>query len=156
MVGRRVAILVAFLALLSAQQAVASDEDAAAVQGTSYFTITPCRLVDTRGPLGGPALTAGEKRIYTAVGSCAIPPGAVAIAVNLVVVQPATGGLARMYAGNTPTPPAVVLTFSAGQIRANNAIVQLATDASGTIALENFSGGNADFVIDVFGYFACG
>jgi hypothetical protein len=40
-----------------------------------------------------------------------------------------------------------------GQTRANNAIVQLATDGTGSLSVKNVSGGAAHVVIDVYGYF---
>ncbi|MGH9367048.1 MAG: S8 family peptidase, partial [Thermoanaerobaculia bacterium] len=42
----------------------------------SFYTVTPCRAVDTRnasGPLGGPALSAGGTRTFALAGQCGIP-----------------------------------------------------------------------------------
>ena len=148
MIGRRVAILVGLLALLSAHQAVAGAGDA-------YFT-AQCRVMDTRISMGGPTLAAGEKRLLHLIGSCGPPSDALAVAVNIVVVQPAAAGFAQLFPGDAPSPPTSVLNFQPGQIRANNAIVALASDASGTIALVNGSSGPADYVIDISGYFKTG
>src|SRR6185295_8062994 len=60
-----------------------------------YFTVPPCRLVDTRnanGPYGGPVLAANATRSFVATGQCGIPAGASAIAANLTVVGPGSGG----------------------------------------------------------------
>ena len=42
-----------------------------------YYTLTPCRVIDTRdavGAYGGPALAAGASRSIAMLGRCAIPP----------------------------------------------------------------------------------
>jgi hypothetical protein len=60
-----------------------------------FFTVTPCRVVDTRdvaGPWGGPALAGGAERIFTIIGRCAIPSGARSVSLNVTVVQPTTSG----------------------------------------------------------------
>lgn len=71
--------------------------------GEALVTMIPCRAVDTRspaGPLGGPALTANQTRIFTLTGICGVPPNALGLAVNLTVVAPAAAGYAQLYAGD--------------------------------------------------------
>ncbi len=122
----------------------------------SYYTLAPCRLVDTRnpgGPLGGPAIAGSARRNFTLAGVCGIPAGAKAISVNLTVTGPAAAGNLKLFPGNGIAPMASILNFSAGQTRANNAIVLLATDASGVLAVQNGSTGSLHFVLDVNGYF---
>ena len=56
----------------------------------SFFTVTPCRVVDTRwaaGPLGGPALPANTDREFVVTGRCGIPAGAQAVSVNLTATE---------------------------------------------------------------------
>ncbi|MBK9964142.1 MAG: hypothetical protein IPP07_04275 [Holophagales bacterium] len=67
----------------------------AADASTRLFNLTPCRLVDTRdpaGPLGGPAIGAGQTRVFPLVGVCGIPTGAVALVLNVTGVTPAAAG----------------------------------------------------------------
>jgi hypothetical protein len=45
------------------------------------------------------------------------------------------------------------VNFVPGVTRANNAVVPLATDGSGTINVKNGSAGAVHFVLDVNGYF---
>jgi hypothetical protein len=45
------------------------------------------------------------------------------------------------------------INFSPGQNRANNAVLRLAVDGTGTIKVKNASAGTVDFVLDVNGYF---
>jgi hypothetical protein len=129
---------------------------------TDFFTLAPCRLLDTRlapnqvppGPYGGPAVPPGSDRVLVAAGRCGIPGTAKAIALNVTAVgTPGTGNL-RLFPGNATAPVASALNFSAGQTRANNAVVMLASSGSGAIAVRNTTAGQSvQVVIDVFGYF---
>src|SRR5262245_26862379 len=56
------------------------------VPSTSFFTVDPCRVADTRspdGPSGGPALPANSSRSFPVTGLCGIPTTAKAVAINL-------------------------------------------------------------------------
>jgi hypothetical protein len=122
----------------------------------SYYTLTPCRLIDTRnaaGPYGGPALSAGE-RTFNLAGTCGIPTTAQALAVNLTVVAPAQGGDLRAFAAGSAAPLASALNFGAGQTRTNNAILPVTTDGNGGLTVHLDMGpGTAQVIADVFGYF---
>ncbi|HZF14094.1 MAG TPA: hypothetical protein VFE33_35310 [Thermoanaerobaculia bacterium] len=122
-----------------------------------FYPLAPCRLIDTRqpsGPSGGPALGPSAARTLTLAGRCGVPPTAKALSVNLTVVQPAMAGSLLLYADDqTPAPPlASTISFPAGVVRANNAIVSLGNGSGGAIAL-NQSAGGVDLLIDVNGYF---
>lgn len=147
--GPRVAALLAVGSLLLTGRA--------ALAQNGFFPLTPCRVLDTRnpaGPYGGPTMTPGQTRTFTIAGQCGVPSNAAAIAINLAVVAPAAAGFAQIYPGDGAPPITSILNFKAGKTRANNAIVSLASDASGTIKLINNSVGAADYVLDVSGYFA--
>ncbi|MGA3213875.1 MAG: choice-of-anchor tandem repeat GloVer-containing protein, partial [Terriglobales bacterium] len=67
-----------------------------------FFSVTPCRVVDTReaiGPFGGPELAAGATRSFTIPsGPCAgIPSTAVAYSLNVTVVPPAALGYLTIW-----------------------------------------------------------
>jgi hypothetical protein len=121
----------------------------------SFHTVTPCRVVDTRGaagPVGGPALAAGASRSFTVVGRCSIPATAWALSLNLAVTGPTAAGNLRVYPGGTPVPASSTLNYAAGQTRANSATVSLGP--AGDVAV--FCGqaaGTAHFILDVNGYF---
>ncbi len=121
-----------------------------------FYTVTPCRLVDTRnsaGPSGGPALVAGAVRSFPVSGICAIPSSASAVSVNLTVTRPAAQGHLILYSGDAAGPPPVSnINFTPGVTRANNATILLATDG-GTINVMNKSTGSVDLVLDVTAYF---
>ena len=121
-----------------------------------YYTVPPCRLVDTRnpnGPLGGPALPAGTRRLFTAIGSCGIPAGTKSLSVNLTVTTPAGGGYLGFYAGNAIPLGTSTINFTAGQTRTNNAVLELSTDGSGTLGVESGAVGSVEVIVDVTGYF---
>jgi len=121
-----------------------------------FYSVPPCRLVDTRnpnGPLGGPSLGAGTLRVFNSIGSCGIPAGAKSLSVNVTVVAPMATGFLSLYPGNAIPMGTSSLNFSAGQTRASNAIVKLSTDGLGTLAVQNGAPGNVNVIVDVNGYF---
>ncbi|HSB64220.1 MAG TPA: hypothetical protein VLJ18_08640 [Thermoanaerobaculia bacterium] len=119
--------------------------------------VTPCRAVDTRnaaGPFGAPPLQANGVRLFNLVSVCGVPSTAKALSANLTVVRPAASGALHVYPGDLGTAPtATAISFAPGKTRANNAVLRLATDGSGTVAVLCASGGIADLIIDVNGYF---
>lgn len=120
-----------------------------------FYALTPCRIADTRnanGPLGGPALQPSQTRLFTVTGACGIPTSAVTISGNVTVVSAGAGSF-TLYPGNSSRPGTTTLSFGAGQVRANNALVLLATDGSGGFNVRNNSTGANHFVLDVNGYF---
>lgn len=123
-----------------------------------FYAVTPCRIVDTRGaagPTGGPALPAagGADRVFGLAGACGIPAGATAVSANLTAVSPAAGGTLEVYRGDGAPSGVASISFNAGRTRANNAMLQLALDGSGTVKVNNASAAPVHFVLDVNGYF---
>jgi hypothetical protein len=119
-----------------------------------YAPPAPCRIVDTRnapGPYGGPALSGGAGRDFTLAGQCGLPPTAKSVAVNLTVVAPASNGHFTAFPTGGSLPPTSTLNFSAGQTRANNAVLPLGP--GGAVTIFNASAGTAHVVIDVTGWF---
>jgi len=121
-----------------------------------FFTLPPCRLIDTRnappGPYRKPALTAGADRNFTLAGQCGISPTARAISVNLAVTAPTAGGFLLLYPAGTPLPLVSAINYAAGQTRANNAILSLNTAGAFTVRCGQ-AFGTAEFILDVNGYF---
>ena len=122
---------------------------------TSFFTVTPCRVADTRDPpgtSGGPALAAGAARVFPVSGLCGIPSTASAVAINLAVVGPASDGDLRVYPAGGPAPLASAINFRAGIVRANTAVAPLG--AGGQISVQcDMPSGSTHFFFDVYGYF---
>jgi len=118
-------------------------------------TVTPCRMVDTRlgaSRFGGPALAAGAIRLFRMTGACSIPPTARAVSLNITVTQPGTGGYLLLYSAGLATPLASSISYSAGQTRANNAIVAVG-DSEQLAVLCAQAAGSVHLIVDVNGYF---
>jgi hypothetical protein len=120
-----------------------------------FFTVAPCRVVDTRNPsgaYGGPALDGGFERGFTIAGQCGIPSTATAVSVNVAATQGSAGGNLRLFPAGSSLPSVATINYSAGQTRSNNAIVTL--NAFGQIdAYCSQASGTAHFILDVNGYF---
>ncbi|HYN42108.1 MAG TPA: hypothetical protein VE129_10050, partial [Thermoanaerobaculia bacterium] len=123
---------------------------------SGFYTVTPCRAVDTRnalGPSGGPALGGGEIRTFSVSGVCGVPNSARAVALNVTVVNPSAAGSVLVYPAGEPTPLASSINFSAGRTRANNTIA--ATGQAGQVDAYCGMppGTTVDVILDVVGYF---
>jgi len=120
--------------------------------------VRPCRVLDTRnpaGPLGGPSLQPSATRTFNiAASACGIPATAVAMSVNVTVTNAKASGYLTLDRGDAASLPQTgTIYFSANKTRANNALVRLASDGSGTIKVLDATGGTVDLIVDVNGYF---
>ena len=120
--------------------------------GLSLYSLTPCRVVDTRGatgPLGGPRLAAVTSRSFPVPSStCAVPTGAKAYSLNVTVVPPGIVGFVTLYGGGS-LPLASTLNDSDGSIVANAAIVPAASDGS----VSAYTTDATQLILDINGYF---
>jgi PKD repeat protein len=118
-----------------------------------FFTLGPCRVVNTRDPArGGPALVAGAERAFDVRDVCGIPAGARAIAVNVTVTGSTGTGHLRLWAAGEPRPASSTVNFTAGLTRANNTVLRLG--AAGSVSVFcSMASGTAHLVVDVTGYF---
>jgi hypothetical protein len=121
----------------------------------NYFTVAPCRIIDTRNPaspLGGPALAAGSNRDFTITNTCGVPSTAIAMEVNVTITLPTAGGSLTLFTAGSPNPLTATIDYSAGQTRANNAVV--VPNPPGAITVNcNQGSGTVHFILDVSGYF---
>src|SRR5262249_52552413 len=128
-----------------------------------FFSVTPCRIVDTRGPTGvtgGPALTSFVSRnfpIDVSPAACGVPATAKAAVLNVTFVTPMLDGYLTIWPYNTAQ--ALVSNITAGgggPAIAKGAIVPLTTDPSFNVSvLYGTAGpvGTAHVIFDVTGYF---
>jgi hypothetical protein len=123
-----------------------------------FFTITPCRLVDTRNVGGGqPPLAHDTTRDFTVQGVCGVPASARAVSLNVTVVQPSSGvGYLTIFPAGVTRPTASTINWDGGESAvANGAILGLS--ASGQLSIYTFfnngAGNSTDLVLDVNGYF---
>jgi hypothetical protein len=87
-------------------------------------------------------------------GRCSLPLGARSLSVNQTVTGPTAAGELLLYRADlSPAPTASSLSFRAGITRANDGILELAHDASGTFKVSNSSPGTVHLILDVNGYF---
>lgn len=120
-----------------------------------FYTVSPCRVIDTRNPAGaygGPALAPGD-RAFVIAGRCGVPAGAKAVALNLSVTLPTGSGALRLLPTGIPVPGTTAINFSAGQTRTNNAILGLDANGSLTVHTDLSAGATVQMILDVNGYF---
>jgi hypothetical protein len=118
---------------------------------TRFYSVTPCRLLDTRDAASGPALPANAERGIVLSGKCGIPGTARAASLNVTVTQPtAPGNLVVFPTGSSPATS--TLNYQAGQTRGNNATVALGTGATVSVRATQASG-SVHVILDVNGYF---
>ncbi|MEO6325983.1 MAG: hypothetical protein ABIT01_03835, partial [Thermoanaerobaculia bacterium] len=127
------------------------------IAGTLYYTAVPCRLLDTRdpsGPLGGPAIGSNLSRVFVTAGVCSIPTTARALSVNVTVVNTGAAGYLKLYRGDGAVPAdATVISYGAGITRANNGLVQISSDGTGTLGIFNGTAVATNVIVDVTGWF---
>jgi hypothetical protein len=127
---------------------------AAPPPATSFHTLAPCRVFDTRntsGPYGGPAISAGSSRSFVVRGRCGVPLTAKSIAGNLTVTMPTAQGSLRVVPGGTGPTGTTTASFKAGQTRANNVTIGLGT--TGAILVDGLVSGSVHAIFDVVGWF---
>ena len=143
--------------LLLAAVSLLTASTAAAVGPLSFYSTTPCRIVDTRNPTGvngGPAIAAFQTRNFSIKGNCGLPLDAKAAVLNVTVAVPSSGGYLTLWPNDgSPMPIVSTINWAPGEIAlANGAIVPL---AAGTLDLSVYQGGSGsvDVILDVTGYF---
>ncbi len=120
----------------------------------NFFTLAPCRVLDTRNTT--PLVSGVSRSVALAAAACGVPLTAKAISANLSVTTPSGSGLVVLYPGNYPRPGTQTLNFGSGQTRTNNVVIALASDGTATLNAEasmTASGGTVQFILDVNGYF---
>ena len=121
-----------------------------------YFPLTPCRVIDTRGPdgpLGGPYLLPLIERDFPVLLSPCIPQGASAVAYSFnITALPRQSGtdFVKVWPEGQPQPLPGTVEDGNGIPVSNAAIVPAGT--GGGIAA--VAGNSTDLVADITGYFA--
>ena len=123
----------------------------------AYYPLPPCRSVDTRtgsGLLGsGAPLLGGTTTNYTLAGTCGLPAGAQAYALNYTAL-PRNHYLFYITTWPTGGTQPIVSTLNAttGTFTANAAIVPAPASANGSVSV--YTTDDIDLLIDVAGYYA--
>jgi hypothetical protein len=137
---------------MNAAQFVTATFEPAGPPSFNFYTVTPCRLLDTRAST---ALVSQVLQLVPVAGLCGVPSTARAVVVNITVVSPTGPGHVSLWPADRPDPLTSVINFSVGQTRGNNAVVGLATDGGRNLTAKAvISGsGTVHLILDVGGYF---
>jgi hypothetical protein len=130
----------------------------AGTAGFAFYTVTPCRVFDTRnadGPFGGPILAASPaERAFALAPACGVPADAKVVSANVTVTGGTEAGSLRIYPADSTLPIATTISFAAGKTKANNSMLLLSTAGdAGRVTVRNDSPGPVHLIVDVNGYF---
>jgi hypothetical protein len=118
-----------------------------------FYSVTPCRVVDTRNPagaLGGPSIEAVSSRSFPVQSSdCGIPSTAQAYSLNVTAVPHSTLSYLTAWPTGETQPNVSTLNASTGAVTANAAVVPAGTSGDVSIYVSDA----ADVILDVNGYF---
>jgi hypothetical protein len=130
---------------------------APAAGGLQFYTVTPCRVADTRtgqgftGAFGPPSVAAYTGRNFPVQASpCGIPPTAQAYALNMTVVPQGPLSFLSAWPEGESYPGVSTLNSPNGDVIANAALVPAGTGGGITV----LTGNPTDLIIDIVGYFA--
>jgi len=127
---------------------------AAAVSGASSFhTVAPCRVVDTRiapGALGGPVMEGNQTRTFPLASSnCGLSESAKAYSLNVTVVPSGPLSYLTLWPAGGTQPLVSTLNAFDGSVVSNAAIVPAGTGGGVSVFVTN----QAHVIVDVNGYF---
>ena len=119
-----------------------------------FVPVTPCRLVDTRGPngpFGGPPLAPGIPRSFAIPmdPNCSVPATALAYSVNVTVVPSGTLGYLTIWPTGPTQPVVSTMNSRDGRTKANAALVEAGNSGAVTV----FATDATNLVLDIDGYF---
>ncbi len=123
--------------------------------GQYLVPVTPCRLVDTRGPdgpFGGPAIQGNSARSFNLPQNtnCNIPASAAAYSLNVTVVPHGPLGYLTIWPTGQSFPNVSTMNSPDGRIKANAAIVPAGLGGPVSVYVTD----TTDVILDIDGYFA--
>ncbi len=121
--------------------------------GTTYFPITPTRVLDTRIGLGTTTLTMGTAKSWAVAGVGVIPANAVAVTGNVTVTGQQAAGYVSITVDPISLPPSSTINFPLGDTRANNVTIPLSATGKLSAVFRAGAGKKTNLVFDVTGYF---
>ena len=119
-----------------------------------YFTVTPCRIVDTRNPVGtnGGPILGTTKRDFSIRGNCGIPMTAKAVTANVTVAYPSAWSWLTVWPSGAAMPFISTVNYDTnGSVVANGALLSLSTNTN-DLSVTN-ANGTCHVIIDVTGYY---
>jgi hypothetical protein len=131
--------------------------DNPAVSNLVYYPLTPCRVIDTRldyrqpGPFGPPSMATRETRRFRFPASpCRVPEGAAAYSMTITVAPQGPLQFLTAWPAGRVQPNVSSINSPVGRVLANSVILPASADGS----IDVFTFNQADFLIDINGYFA--
>ena len=118
-----------------------------AAGGLSLYTMTPCRVLDTRQPTGSQPIT--SLNVAVTSSACGVPVAAQAHVFSVTAVPPGGLGYLTLWPQSQTQPLASTLNALDGAITSNLAIVPT-TNGS----MSAFASNPTHLVLDISGYFA--
>ena len=116
--------------------------------GLSLYTVSPCRVLDTRKPAGSPAFS-GTLPVNVTGSACSPPSTAQAFVLNATAVPQGSLGWVTLWPDGQPQPTASTLNAYDGAITSNMAIVPT-TNGS----IDAYARNSTYLILDLFAYFA--
>jgi hypothetical protein len=116
--------------------------------GLALYTLTPCRVLDTRNPPGSPAFN-GMINQNTVGSGCGAPVSAQSFVLNATVVPPSGLGFLTLWPQGTTQPLVSTLNAIDGSVTSNLAIVPT---SNGSISV--FGSNPTHLVLDISAFFA--
>lgn len=153
-IGAAVAVALGGGGLFTAQASIGSGDRSV------FVPITPCRLFDTRPApdnVGSrnTALGPGDTfvaQVHGTNGNCTIPSDAVAVAMNVVVIDPTASSFLTVFPSDATRPLSSNLNWVARQAPTPNAVTA-DLSASGAVSFYNLAG-QVQVAADIVGYYA--
>ena len=155
----RLAALAAAFAIAFSLLAGITPAQAVTTPGSTYFPLTPARLLDTRVGTGAPMnpLGANSSIDLTVVGVGGVPAtGVTAVVLNVVATDAtAPASFLTVYPAGTAKPLASNLNFNAGTTSTNLVKVAVPTtgEKAGKVTIYNLAG-SVSVVADVNGWYS--
>ena len=122
--------------------------------GLNFFTLAPCRIVDTRtsvNTFGTPSLAPYLERDFPILQSnCGVPAEAKAYSLNVTAVPQVPLSFITMWPAGQNQPLVSTLNAPTGSITANAALLSAGAGGDLAVMATNLS----DLVLDINGYFA--
>jgi len=116
--------------------------------GLSLYTLTPCRVLDSRLPAGSLPFSS-TRDVNVTAAPCGVPATAQAFVFNVTAVPPGLLGYITMWPQGQTQPLAATLNAYDGAVTNNMAIVPTTT---GSVSV--YPSAPTHLVLDIFGYFA--
>ncbi len=116
--------------------------------GLSLYTITPCRVLDTRQPGGGSSIS-GTLPVNFAASNCGVPSAAQAYVVNATVVPDTVLGYLSMWPDGVAQPLVSTLNASDEAVTSNMGIVPTSNGS-----IDAYASSGTHLILDASSYFA--